>query len=512
MSSTRLSCRRSNGVGILLASVMLLLPSGAGRVAAGEAAVTVRVDARQPGVALHADALGLSYETSRMLPDDKGVRYFRPGNVPLVTTFKTLGIKSLRIGGNSTDSKRVPIPEEADVASLFEFARAAGVKVIYSVRLEDGDPQAAAKVARFIHDGYADVLDSFAIGNEPYYYKQYDVYRAKWSAIRDAIVAAVPDARFCGPDQNPTPELFANVVRDFGNADGRLVELTVHSYPFGCAYRSFKQVDITKLDPSDPTTSPTGGPVLTPFDAAESRDKMLSPTAYAEYEKIRQGVANAIAGTNVSYRLTETNSFWFSGLKGASDSYASALWGVDYLHWWTSHGAAGVNFHTGDRTGGTVTLPCRYAVFVTSEKGYEVRPLGYGLKLFDLGRGAKVLPVTVSATKSDANLVAYATLADDGKTLAVTVVNKSHGPAAGNVDVQIQPDAPLASTDAPTIFLTATNGDIAGGSSAVKLGGAPIKEDGTWNGHWTPLPVGGDGAINVTMPSASAAVIKVALK
>ena len=83
----------------------------------------------------------------------------------------------------------MPLPALEDVRSLFEFARRAKVKVIYSVRLEDGDPASAATYARLIQQGFREQLDSFAIGNEPDYYKDYDVYRTKWAAIRDAIPA-----------------------------------------------------------------------------------------------------------------------------------------------------------------------------------------------------------------------------------------------------------------------------------------------------------------------------------
>lgn len=459
--------------------------------------VTISVNTQQPGAQLSPDALGLSYETSLMLPDKKGVRYFRPDNKPLVATFKALGVKSLRIGGNSVDAPQIPIPGEADVRSFFEFARAAGVKVIYSVRLQDGDPQSAAKLAKLIHENYADALDYFAIGNEPGYYKDYAVYTARWTAIRDAIVAVFPNARFCGPDQNPEPELIKEMVRDFGAPSGRLIQIAQHSYPFGCSYRNPGERDPSKL---------------VPFDAAASREKMLSPKAYDVYEKIRQGMADAVAGTSLSFRLTETNSYWFSGLKGASDSFASALWAVDYLHWWAAQGADGLNFHTGDRTGGAISLPCRYAAFVSSAHGYEVRPLGYGMKLFSLSGQGRKLPVRVPSGPDQA-LAAYATLTDD-RTVSVTLINKAHGAGATKTDVQLTLDAPLAGSEARVIFLAAVHDDIAADSSKVTLGGAPIREDGSWRGRWTPLRVSRDGgrAIRLAMPPASAAVIKAAIR
>src|SRR6185312_8929316 len=95
-------------------------------IAAAEAA-TVSVNTSQPGTQIRRDALGLSYETSLMLPDAHGVHYFRPDNKPLIALFKTIGVKSLRIGGNSVDAPNVAVPSEADVTAFFEFAKAAGV-------------------------------------------------------------------------------------------------------------------------------------------------------------------------------------------------------------------------------------------------------------------------------------------------------------------------------------------------------------------------------------------------
>ena len=473
---------------------MLLLPLAS--KAAAEP-VTVDVDVSQPGSEISSTALGLSYETSRMLPDSNGVRYFRPDNQPLVRSFRTLGIKSLRIGGSSVDEDTIAIPSEKDIRSLFEFAKAAGVKVIYSVRLQNGDPQSSAQIAKLIHDNYMDVLDCFAIGNEPYYYETYNVYRVKWIAVRDAILAVFPGAKFCGPDQNPSPQLCAEMAHDFGGAGGHLIQIAQHSYPFGCAYNNPGEKDVTKLVPQDATAM---------------RETMLASNAYSIYEEIRKGMADAVAGTSLSFRLTETNSIWFSGLEGASDRYASALWVVDYLHWWTAHGADGLNFHTGDRTGGAINLPCRYAAFVTSGHGYEMRPLAYGMTLFDLGGHGKVLPVNVAAAGQQ-NLAAYAALGKD-QSVFVTLINKAHGTSATNLTVRLKLNKSLASSEAKAIFLATRSGDIAGGSADVTLGGEPIKENGSWRGHWRMLPVSdaAEGVILVTMPPASAAVISTRLR
>jgi len=63
-------------------------------------------------------------------PATNGAYFFSPANKPLVKMFQTLGIQSLRVGGNTAERATVKIPDKADIDSLFGFARAAGVKVI----------------------------------------------------------------------------------------------------------------------------------------------------------------------------------------------------------------------------------------------------------------------------------------------------------------------------------------------------------------------------------------------
>ena len=473
----------------LLLGTLVLLP-----VLKGSASdsINLSLNPHEPGTAISDQMLGLSYETSVLLPDNKGMHYFRPDNTPLITMFKTLGIRSLRIGGNSVDSPIIAIPTEADVSSLFEFAKAAGVKVIYSVRLENGDPSSAAKFAKLICDHYANELDCFAIGNEPSYYRNYQVYRTKWKAIRDAMLAVYPTAKFCGPDQNPDPGFLKKLVPDLGT-DGHFTMVTEHNYPFGCSFKNPRD----KKDIA----------ALVFQDSIPSCEKMLAPAAYRTYEKVQKGMADAIAGTSLSFRLTETNSYWASGVKGASDRYASALWALDYLHWWAAHGTMGLNFHTGDMTGAEPSLPCRYAAFVSSDNGYEARPLSYGIKMFDLGGYGKQIPLTVSSPQG-MNIAAYANLADD-HTLFVTVINKTHGVGIKDTDMVLNVNSPAVVSQAEAIFLRSTNSDLAA-ESGITLGDDTLKKDGSWNGKWTPLGIssGNKNEVATSLPPLSAIVIK----
>jgi hypothetical protein len=468
----------------------LFLPQSSGRET-----VLVEVYADMPGQAIHADALGLSYETSLLRPNAEGVRYFRPENRELLKLFQTIGVKSLRIGGNSVDDPKVPQPDPADIRSLFRFARKAGVKVIYSVRLQNGDPAAAAGIAKLIHEEFRNDLDCFAIGNEPGYYKDYAVYKEKWTAIRDAIVSVFPDAKFCGADDNPKPEMIANLARDFGTPQGHLVQITQHSYPFGCAYKN-------------PKDGSKDVKLLVPVDAAAARLRMLTAPPVKTYEEILKGMQAAVAGTSLTFRLTETNSYWFSGLEGASDRYVSALWALDYLHWWTSHGAAGLNFHTGDRTGGSINLPCRYAAFVSSAKGYEVRPLAYGMKLFAESGPGRYLPVHVEAVQTN-QAAAYAVARDDG-VIAVTLINRD---TTNETEFRVAFESTRAIKQARVLKLQAKTNDLAAESRDITLNDVSIGDSGKWSGKWIVLGKSGgrSSAVSVTLAPASAAVVEISI-
>jgi hypothetical protein len=475
----------------LVGCVSLAVASTAAEIA------SVQVTTQQPGPDISPTMLGLSYETSLLYPRTNGVRYFRPDNKPLVRLFQTLGVKHLRIGGNSVDTAQFPIPSEPDIDSLFNFARAAGVKVIYSVRLDHGDPSSAAAIVRFIRQNHASTLESLAIGNEPSgYYKDTNIFLARWTAIHDAIRAEWPEVKFSGPDDNPSPAWCAMMVQNFGAPKGSLAQITQHSYSFGCSYQNPKEKDVTKL---------------IPVDVPAAREKMLSPDAYQIYQKIFDGIQSAIKDTSLTYRMTEVNSYWFSGLKGASDRYAAALWGVDYLHWWAEHGADGLNFHTGDRTGGLLNLPCRYAAFVSSPKGYTVRPLGYGLMLFSLSGLGQALPTTVTATTNQ-NLAVYAN-SPEPKVACVTIINKDHGSDATAATVQIALDAKVAGKSISTILLTEQHGDIAADAAKITLGGTAISESGKWTGKWTKQPVtAGTNVITLSVPPASALLLRAKLQ
>lgn len=471
----------------LIAPVLLFASAAPPPALAGD--VILRIDSTRAGKAIPRDFIGLSYETKTTIAGPDGEHYFDRRKPALVAMFRTLGVRSLRIGGNSVDSNDVPLPMLTDLDSVFDFARAARAKVIYSVRLQNGDPSRAAWYAKRIYARHRDVLDTFSVGNEPSYYKDYGIFTARWRPIVQAIRAAYPGARFSGPDENPKPELFRRMAKDFAWPSGPLVAINVHSYPGNCSYQNCRAERVGDLIPRD---------------AADARAELLKGFA-GSYEKIWQGLLASTAGTSLTYRLSETNSLWYGGLFGASDTHAAALWALDYMHWWAAHGAAGVNFHTGDIVGGgEKQIPCRYAAFLTEGAGYRAMPLAYGMKMFDLAGFGRTVPVEIEGNPT--YLTAYATLLSS-KRLSVTIINRSHGASALPAGVSLAFGQRVRGVR--TISMTAPGGDVAL-KSGITIGGAGITTQGDWNGKWAQLRHSG-GRVTVSVPAASASVVQLQL-
>jgi len=453
--------------------------------------VVVTVDTNAAGPEISPDFIGVSYEMSAILPDRDGRYFFRADNKPLVEVFRTLGIKSLRVGGNTADRPSVKVPGEADIDSLFTFARAAGVKVLYTLRLNEGqpkeamtgpveagskeilkpyDPKADARLANYILDKYAANLDCFIIGNEvDHYYADYPSYRQAWERFAGEITS--PEARFCGPSTTGHRVAWAGeFARDLGRSH-RVSFITQHQYPAGSGR-------ITNV--------------------AAARGKLLSPKIDEVYQKFYDAFVPEVLGAGQHFRLEECNSFSNGGARGVSDAFAASLWGIDYMYWWAAHGASGLNFHT---SGAHSTM--RYAVFAAEPDGCNVHPLGYALKAFDFGCHGRLAAAKLSPPEK--NLRVWAVRGADG-ALFITLINKDY--AAGADALKVTLESGGASWSGQAMFLSAASQGVEA-TTGITLDGASIQDDGSWNGGWIALTPQSDRShFVIDLPSASVAVVK----
>lgn len=477
-----------------LVTLTLLIPHVA---VAQTQPVSVTVTADAGGTDLPPRFLGLSYEMSMLLPKD-GRYYFDPKDRALLNAFQTLGVKSLRVGANAVDDPRIPIPQEKDIDELCDFARAAGVKVIYSFRLKDGDPANSARLASYMAAHDADVLECFSIGNEPHLYpananesghsvqtgrstlhQTYESFYAHWKPHYDAILKAAPGAMFDGPSADGKFAL--NLAKDVF-ADGHLAMASDHYYFLGSGRAG---------ETNPPAT----------------RVRFLSNSRDDDYEKDYARVGAVLAAQGVPYRIDEMNSCYNGGAKDSSDTYASALWALDCTHWWAAHHILGVNYHTGESVGRDGTFgPPNYAAFVRQSDGhgFAMRPMAYADLAFTQSAHGRSVGVKIQAAPA-INFNAYAYRNGDG-SFYVTLINKSFGDKAPPASVSILLPKGTGSGAWQRMDLVQRDQDIAA-KTGVMLGGDAIDSQGNWAGQWEKIEGGNSDDPTIQVAPASATIL-----
>jgi hypothetical protein len=473
------------GLMTALSTVALLCLS---LTAAAQSAVSVTVDQTGVGQVISSSFQGLSYETLLIFPDSSGNFLFSASNAPLINMFKTLGIKSLRIGGNSADNVndnngQLPADSACEAAdkcpiidNLYAFAQAAGIKVIFTLRLKVLNASAAAGEAAYIMKHYSSLTDCFEVGNEPnVYISSYSTYDGDFQSYRSAILAAAPGAKFCGPATTngggqPWAESFANEFK----ADPSILLICGHYYP-GARTGNGANADIDFL--LDPSRLSSGS---------------------NNYELYYSQFPSTAVSNSEIFRLEETNSLASQGEAGVSNVYASALWALDYMHWWSTRNAQGLNFHTGATSVYDPIMP------TTVSSTYTAEPIAYGIKAFGLGANGNNASTVIGSNPDGVNMTAYGVLDSATGNLFVTIINKEHFGGAKNATITLNPGAAYGAGQ--VWDLQQTNKDVTA-TSGVTLGGAAIGGDGSWNGASSPITPSPSGAFTISIPAASAAVV-----
>ncbi len=320
------------------------LPStgGAGLHVTGRP-VSVSVAARPAGPAVSADFMGLSFEM-RSLPALAG--YASRGD--LVALMRSLGPGVMRFGGISADEQAAwvgrgeagsALPgwartaiDEGDLVGIATLARETGWSVLLTVNLGHYDPAAAASEAAAAHALLGPYLAGIEIGNEPDLFPRKHLrppgagiaaYLPQAAAYRAAIEAAAPGVPIAGPDPSTGVQGLRWVRAAASALHPQL--LTDHYYPLSsCGAR--------------PTIS-----------------ELLSPTVRRSESEV---LAKTMAVAHVyatPLRVDETNDISCEGQPGVSNTFAAALWALDYTARAMAAGVAGVNFTTSS------TAPARTA-------------------------------------------------------------------------------------------------------------------------------------------------------
>jgi hypothetical protein len=464
--------------------------------AIAQSPVTLTVSTQSNGIFIPDDFSGISLEMGSLKSGNGGTTgnmfddaTVSPSNLhtQVITLFEELGIKNIRVGGGSVDMNIVPT--NADIDAFFRFVKVTNVNVIYSVQLLKGNISDDTNTIKYIWKNYKPYINCFAIGNEPdwkSYHTQdpaitdYPTYLTDWRKFASAVTTAVTDVKLGGPDTGSNYPVSgatntnynslswtANFANDEKSA-GIVKLIFLHNYVGQSASGTAQQMI----------------------------DKMLSttwPTTY--YPALYNGSCTSVVSAGFPFRLTESNSF-SGAVTSGSNSFATALFALDYMHWWAAHGSAGVNFHNKQWVGNG-------PIYLDAAKNFQVYPVGYGIKAFDIGGHGSEDSVIITNPNS-LNLTAYAV--SDPNSLYVTIINKEHGTGARSANVKII--AGGLSDSASIMYLIAQNG--VNDTANVTLGGSAITNSG-WDGIWSKIDSTNinAGSCMVTIPVGSAAIVKI---
>jgi hypothetical protein len=455
-----------------------ILAAGRARAVTPDLSLTVHADERLNTIA--PDFAGLGYEIASV--GRPGL--MRGANKVYVQLVRTLGARGvIRIGGNTADfatyspagaaisSPFGTVVNDAVIKDLGEFLQATGWTLIWALNLGKGSEADAIAEAKAVRAAAGPRLLAFEIGNEPDLFVNakhrkpgydYDEWLAEYRRYKAALRAEFPGLAFAGPDVAGKTDWVTRFAAD----EGKDTILLAHHY-----YR----------EGQNPTST---------------AEKLLGvdPKLQPQLDKL----SAASRSSNVPYRICEVNSFSGGGRPGVSDTFAAALWVLDYMFTLAANGCAGVNMETGVNHRGFVSS---YSPIGDDEQGhYSAKPEYYGMLAFSLGGKGQLLKTDIDSGAPDVK--AYATELRHG-ALAVTLVNKGATPAALTVKVGRRLQAKRASA----VRLEAPSVDSKIG---ITLGRSEVTPTGTWKPSKSEVLQVHEGQFSLNLPAASAAVVQIA--
>jgi len=436
--------------------------------------VSIRIGRRLRAVP--PDYMGLGFEASSVATPG----LLSGDNHTYVQLVRTLGAQGvIRVGGNVSDfsaydasgtSKNLPkdtVLTRENLRQLRSFLDATGWKLIWGLNLGTGKLDNMVEEARAVTDAVGDRLIAFEVGNEPDLFSRaghrqgpydYVAWHTEFRRFKAAIREVLPRAAFAGPDiATGALDWMQSFAKDEA---GDLALLTAHHYITGQA-----------------------NPAAT-IDFMLAEEKKYQP-ALSKFQAISQDA-------RVPWRMCETASFSGGGRAGVSDTFAAALWALDYLFVLSSYGCSGVNMETGVNHLGVIS---KYTPITDDLAGHHAAgPEYYGLLAFAEGDKGEQLSLALDA--GGLNLTAYA--ARSGATVTLTVINKDmNRDASVSISGVSAKQAQVMRLSAPS--LTATMG--------ITLGGASVEANGKWSGGKSePVKLSGGKAM-LELPAGSAALV-----
>jgi len=478
------------------------------------ASIAVSVDSAHPGAVIPSSFLGLSMETPAV--DSPAIT---SSSAPaLAQLMRQLGPGVLRISGVSVDRTQwMGAPEQpapwriatitpADLRNLASLMSATGWRLLLGLNLGHPVAQSLIEEARAASAILGGSLAGVALGNEPDLYTRPvsapfrallgtgalrapewgpSAYESEITSLRAALAAAgVPPALY-GPD-TASPAWLEGYAAQQGPA---LAALAQHFYPLGRCHAGH----LLKVGPS--LASLLGRRV-----------------ALHEARRITAYVRVA-AGHGLPLRIDEANSVSCAGQPHTSDTFAAALWAVDFSLIAAHVGAVGVNFHGGLGScslGGTIASPWYSPLCALPGGQLHARPEYYALLLLRSLEGCAFVPAAYGTSR---DVAVYALRAHDGSLRVV--IDDKEAPASGRSGRRARSPAPvLVALRANRSYVRASvvrlSAPSASAREGVRFGGASVGADGSFAAPAPEALGGAPGSFVVTVRPASVAVVTLA--
>lgn len=326
------------------------------------------------------------------------------------------GVKAIRFPGGAWGDQNNLKPYQID--AFMDFCRKMGAIPTISVRLREGDPQAAAGLVRYanIEKQYGVVY--WSIGNEPTLFadelrakgvEDYDTvrYNREWRAMALAMREVDAGIKLMGPEIhqfnydanfNPKDSSGRDWMIEFLKANGDLVDVVAfHRYPLPKSY-------------SDP--------------AGSIEDLRQNSQEWEKTIRYLRGLIGEHTGRDIPIAVTEVNSHWTKSIGGEAtpDSHYNAVWLADMLGRLMRQGVFMVNHWMLSSQGGQ-------GGWGLIGRG-ELRPSYYVYRLYNMFGNRMV-----HAASGVEDVEIFAASREDG-ALTLMIVNRGDAEAQGRLHVQ----------------------------------------------------------------------------
>ena len=351
------------------------------------------------GVKVSQNFIGVSVEVAGMI-EYVGVKGDRRSYAQALANLrKSVGDyagPTIRIGGNSADAScwgpdatSLCVSHNitaADLAAYRTFVTTTAKDVNTSLVIDTNFGSSVLPSAYTVPyikalnaSGMWDIISAVEIGNEmglyheqkhPYRNASYtfEEYFVEFGEFVDAAVAAgLPEGKIRGGTWccNPKGDYAAGLQRYLSEYGAQFNSMSLHQYAVSYCSKNANQTILGE--------DQAYGALHNVYSANTSYTSLI----------------DVVTANNIPFFMGEANTASCGGIPGVSDTFAAALWAMDYLPTLAQTNASGIHFHGG--THGAYT-PLAY----NTAGDLQVRPLYYGMLAFAefSANGARFLEVT----------------------------------------------------------------------------------------------------------------------